>query len=153
MIVKNEVGRVTNRRFVAISPTLGFFSSLVMDTHFQDKRRYNKTIDGVECQFATRAAYVSVPKGHPWYGHTADDLRHVPMHGGCTYAGPRFPSQQGSRDAGWWVGWDYMHYADCVGIDGVWDAEAHNTPIAEAVVERDAASVICGMRSAAAAAV
>ena len=58
--------------------------------------------------------YVAVPKGHPWFGKSYDDLMHLDVHGGITY------SETESED---WhvVGFDTCHYGDKA---SEWDVQA-----------------------------
>lgn len=58
--------------------------------------------------------YVGVPKGHPWYGLSYNDID-ASVHGGLTYSDECLPgiNDANSPEPGlWWVGFDTCHSGD-----------------------------------------
>lgn len=64
-------------------------------------------------------AYVSVPKGHPYYGKAWDEIP-IECHGGVTFSEPNCSFIKWNDDCAkediWWIGWDYAHFGDFSGI-------------------------------------
>jgi hypothetical protein len=59
--------------------------------------------------------YVGLPKGHPDYGKSYDDIE-VSVHGGLTYNSYKNPKTKEEDDL-WWIGFDTGHYGDlCPGL-------------------------------------
>jgi len=58
--------------------------------------------------------YVAVPKGHPWFGKSCDDLMHLNVHGGITYS-------ETESDEWHVVGFDTCHHGDTA---SEWDVQA-----------------------------
>ena len=59
------------------------------------------------------AGYVSIPKNHPFYKKSHDDLDIV-CHWGLTFSGVS-PDVKPPK-TGWWIGWDYAHAGDYLGF-------------------------------------
>jgi hypothetical protein len=56
--------------------------------------------------------YVGVPKEHPLYGMSDDDLYLLRAHGGITWSEDHVPGEE--PDGLWWFGFDTAHYTDVV---------------------------------------
>ena len=52
--------------------------------------------------------YVAIPEGHNFYNKHYEDID-IECHGGVTYS-------EKEEDGKYWVGWDYAHLGDYVGI-------------------------------------
>jgi hypothetical protein len=52
--------------------------------------------------------YVAVPKDHPYYGKSYNDIHDIEVHGGLTYSEPAF----WCRDDLWYLGFDCGHFYD-----------------------------------------
>lgn len=68
--------------------------------------------EGVTCYLARQKqigiwqGYIVVTDNHPWYRKEIEDLQHVDVHGGITYA----DSKNFFKDVDqWWVGFDACH--------------------------------------------
>jgi len=72
-------------------------------------------------------AYVELPDGHKYYKKDYIDVEeHIDVHGGVTFASQGVLNKKGLEQiskeeadfigTGWWIGWDYAHYGDYVGM-------------------------------------
>lgn len=59
-----------------------------------------------------RTGYIRVPKGHPWFHKSYDDID-CDVHGGLTYSDKGPPGKIPKFSYGWWVGFDCGHAYDC----------------------------------------
>jgi len=62
-------------------------------------------------------AYVELPATHPYYNiHSYVDMD-INCHGGLTYGniGGVYIKDSATPLPGYWIGWDYAHYGDCLG--------------------------------------
>ena len=63
-------------------------------------------------------AYIKIPKGHKLYGKTDEKIyQEVDVHGGITYSEEGLYVEKGKEIEGWFIGWDYGHYGDYMGIE------------------------------------
>lgn len=60
--------------------------------------------------YGWRCGYVGVPKGHPCYEKSYDEMEEIKCHGGLTYAAGALAGQE-QTDL-WWFGFDCNHYGD-----------------------------------------
>lgn len=70
-----------------------------------------------------------LPENHPLFGEDYDTLN-IAAHGGLTFSGiPKFAGD------GWWIGWDYAHYDDYTGYDGLFSVDGKKWTTEEIVDE------------------
>ena len=63
-------------------------------------------------------AYIKIPKGHKLYGKTDEkSYQEVDVHGGITYINDSITIENNQKIDGWFIGWDYGHYGDYMGIE------------------------------------
>ena len=63
-------------------------------------------------------AYIKIPKGHKLYGKTDEKIyQEVDVHGGITYINDSITIENNQKIDGWFIGWDYGHYVDYMGIE------------------------------------
>ena len=92
-----------------------------------DKAYWVDEATGLDCRIVRNEAgglcgYVGVPKGHPFFEKSYDDLNEedINVHGGLTYSGKSqdkemdylLPPQGDSTNNIWWLGFDCAHYGD-----------------------------------------
>jgi len=61
-------------------------------------------------------AYISLPKGHKYYGKGYDEIP-IDVHGGLTYADSDFYFNPIVIKNLWFIGWDYAHAGDFLGYE------------------------------------
>jgi hypothetical protein len=92
-----------------------------------DKMQWEDPTTGLPCLIhrngmGSLCGYVGVPRGHPYYGSSYDDVP-VDVHGGLTYAAKCDPGaseehgichvvRPGEPDDVWWFGFDCAHAGD-----------------------------------------
>lgn len=63
-------------------------------------------------------AYIRIPKGHKLYGKNDEEIyQKVDVHGGITYINDSITIENNQKIEGWFIGWDYGHYGDYMGIE------------------------------------
>ena len=63
-------------------------------------------------------AYIRIPKGHKLYGKTDEKIyQEVDVHGGIKYKNDSITIENNQKIDGWFIGWDYGHYGDYMGIE------------------------------------
>lgn len=63
-------------------------------------------------------AYIKIPEGHKLYGKTDEKIyQEVDVHGGITYINDSITIENNQKIEGWFIGWDYGHYGDYMGIE------------------------------------
>ena len=63
-------------------------------------------------------AYIRIPKGHKLYGKTDEKIyQEVDVLGVITYINDSITIENNQKIDGWFIGWDYGHYGDYMGIE------------------------------------
>ena len=63
-------------------------------------------------------AYIKIPEGHRLYVKTDEKIyQEVDVHGGITYINDSITIENNQKIDGWFIGWDYGHYGDYMGIE------------------------------------
>lgn len=66
------------------------------------------------------AAYVKIPKKHPYFGKNYN-LMDIYVHGGLTYSNSKLWISKVDVKSGWFIGWDYAHLGDFCGFEEMLD--------------------------------
>lgn len=110
--------------------------------HEPDKRQWLDEATGFPCLIVRSAGsgalcgYVGLPKDHPDFGKSYDDISDYEAHGGLTFAGSCRPNADESKhichkadgdDHVWWLGFDCAHYGD---ISPAYEARSYHKGLA-----------------------